>query len=51
MPRIFESGMNEFKKSRKQANLKTEAIIDNTRRAIKAAMFKEIDTLEENFLS
>ena len=47
MPRIFESGMNEFMKSRKQANLKTEAIIDNTRRALKATMFKEIDELEE----
>ena len=47
MPRIFESGMNEFMKSRKQANLKTEAIIDNTRRALKASMFKEIDGLEE----
>jgi len=47
MPRIFESGMNEFMKSRKQANLKTEAIIDNTRRALKATMFKEIDGLEE----
>ena len=42
--------MNEFMKSRKQANLKTEAIIDNTRRALKASMFKEIDGLEENFL-
>ena len=47
MPRIFESGMNEFMKSRKQANLKTEAVLDNTRRALKAAMFKEIDGLEE----
>ena len=47
MPRIFESGMNEFMKSRKQPNLKTEAVIDNTRRALKAAMFKEIDGLEE----
>ena len=46
MPRIFKSGMTEFRKSVNQGNLQTEAIIDNTRRALKAATFKEIDELE-----
>ena len=40
MANIFEGGMREFIKSRKESNLSQAAIMDNTRRALKAASFK-----------
>jgi biopolymer transport protein TolQ len=47
MANIFEGGMREFIKSRKESNLSQAAIMDNTRRALKAASFKELDELEK----
>lgn len=46
LPRIFESGMHEFLKSRKQKTLEANTIIDNTRRALKSASYKELSQLE-----
>ena len=46
MPRIFEAGMHEFLKSRKTTSLDSNGIISNTRRALKAASFKELSGLE-----
>ena len=47
LPRIFGAGMNEFEKCRKERINQSE-IIDNTRRAMKAASSRELSTLEKN---
>jgi biopolymer transport protein TolQ len=46
LPKIFEAGMHEFLKSRKQKSLEANTIIDNTRRALKSASYKELSQLE-----
>ncbi|OUT98483.1 MAG: protein TolQ [Betaproteobacteria bacterium TMED41] len=46
LPRIFEAGMHEFLKSRKQNSTGQSEIIDNTRRAMKAATNRELSDLE-----
>ena len=46
LPRVFEAGMHEFLKSRKQARAGQSEIIDNTRRAMRAATNRELSNLE-----
>lgn len=46
LPKIFEAGMHEFLKSRKQNSTGQSEIIDNTRRAMKAATNRELSDLE-----
>ncbi|OUW06373.1 MAG: protein TolQ [Betaproteobacteria bacterium TMED156] len=51
LPRIFEAGMHEFLKSRKQAKTNQSEIIDNTRRAMNAATNRELSNLESHLPS
>ncbi len=46
LPRVFEAGMHEFLKSRKQVKTGQSEIIDNTRRAMNAATNRELSSLE-----
>lgn len=46
LPRVFEAGMHEFLKSRKQVKTGQSEIIDNTRRAMNAATNRELSNLE-----
>ena len=48
LPKIFESGMREFLKSRSGAMTDTSAMIDGARRAMRAAFHRELDALEKN---
>lgn len=49
MERIFEAGMSEYLRSREKKGLTDNTlIIDNTRRAMKAAFQREADSLEQN---
>jgi len=48
MERIFESGFKEFSKLRRQSGLEVSAVMDGTRRAMRAAYHREMDRLESN---
>jgi biopolymer transport protein TolQ len=48
LPRIFESGMREFLKSRKTNPADSGALIDGARRAMKASFQRELDAMERN---
>ena len=43
---VFAAGFREFIKQKRQVSMSKEAVVDGTRRALKAAMQREIDTLE-----
>ena len=43
---VFAAGFREFIKQKRQASESKEAVVDGTRRALKAAMQREIDALE-----
>ena len=43
---VFAAGFREFIKQKRQATTSREAVVDGTRRALKAAMQRELDTLE-----
>ncbi|MEO7256041.1 MAG: protein TolQ [Casimicrobium sp.] len=43
---VFAAGFREFIKQKRQASVSKEAVVDGTRRALKAAMQREIDALE-----
>lgn len=48
LPKIFESGMREFIKTRSNAGNDRNAMIDGARRAMRAAFQRELDALERN---
>ena len=48
MARIFESGMSEFLKTRQQKPGDVQAMLDGSRRAMRAAFQRELDALESN---
>lgn len=43
---VFGAGFREFIKQKRQSTTSREAVVDGTRRALKAAMQRELDTLE-----
>jgi biopolymer transport protein TolQ len=43
---VFAAGFREFIKQKRQPTTSREAVVDGTRRALKAAMQRELDTLE-----
>jgi len=48
LARIFESGMSEFLKTRQQKPGDVNAMLDGSRRAMRAAYQREMDALESN---
>ena len=48
MARIFEAGFREYGKLRRQTGLSMEALIDGTRRAMRASHQRELDGLESH---
>ncbi|HRO58707.1 MAG TPA: protein TolQ [Burkholderiaceae bacterium] len=48
MARIFESGMSEFLKTRQQKPGDVQAMLDGSRRAMRASYQREMDALESN---
>lgn len=48
LPKIFESGMREFLKTRSGPGADAAMSIDGARRAMRAAFQRELDTLERN---
>jgi biopolymer transport protein TolQ len=48
LERIFEAGFREFAKHKRQANTTADAIMDSSRRAMRAAYQRELDALEAN---
>lgn len=46
LERVFEAGFSEFLKLRRQSGATVNVIMDGTRRAMRAAYQREIDTLE-----
>ena len=46
LEKIFEAGFREFLKLKRQANLDVAAVMDGTRRAMRATYQREIDFLE-----
>jgi biopolymer transport protein TolQ len=48
LARIFESGMSEFLKTRQQKPGDVPAMLDGSRRAMRAAFQREMDALESN---
>ncbi|HVL55802.1 MAG TPA: protein TolQ [Burkholderiaceae bacterium] len=48
LARIFESGMREFMKTRQQKPGDTQAMIDGSRRAMRAGYQREMDSLESH---
>lgn len=48
LARIFETGMSEFLKTRQQKPGDVNAMLDGSRRAMRAAYQREMDTLESN---
>ncbi|MBU3724109.1 MAG: protein TolQ [Burkholderiaceae bacterium] len=48
LPRIFESGMREFIKTRSNVSNDRAAMIDGARRAMRAAFQRELDALERS---
>ncbi|MDZ7751488.1 MAG: protein TolQ [Gammaproteobacteria bacterium] len=48
MARIFEAGFREFARLRKQPGLEPNAILDNSQRAMRIALSREVDALESS---
>ena len=48
MERIFHSGFKEFARLRNQAGIETNAVLDGAERAMRIALSREIDLLEEH---
>jgi biopolymer transport protein TolQ len=48
LERVFEAGFSEFLKLRRQSGAMVNVIMDGTRRAMRAAYQREIDTLESH---
>lgn len=48
MEKIFEAGFKEFTKLRRQGRMDISAVMDGTRRAMRAAYQRELDALESN---
>jgi len=48
MEAIFESGFKEFSRMRKQSCNEAAAVVESTERAMKVALMREIDDLENN---
>lgn len=48
MEKIFEAGFREYNKLKKQAGMDVASIMDGTRRAMRAAYQREVDTLERS---
>jgi len=48
MQKIFESGFREFVKLKRQGTMDINALMDGTRRAMRAAYHREMDMLEAN---
>jgi biopolymer transport protein TolQ len=48
LERVFEAGFSEFLKLRRQSGATVNVIMDGTRRAMRAAYQRELDTLESN---
>jgi len=46
MERIFQSGLNEFVKLKKKPGMDMSAVMDGTRRAMRATCQRELDSLE-----
>ncbi len=46
MERIFEAGFREFSKLKRQPNMDINAVMDGTRRAMRATYHREMDRLE-----
>ena len=48
LERVFEAGFREFAKHKRQANTTADAVMDSSRRAMRAAYQRELDALEAN---
>ena len=48
MEKIFEAGFREYAKLKKQSGLDISSVMDGTRRAMRAAYQREVDTLERS---
>ena len=48
LERVFEAGFREFAKHKRQASTTADAIMDSSRRAMRAAYQRELDGLEAN---
>ena len=48
MERIFQSGLNEFVKLKKKTGMDMSAVMDGTRRAMRATCQRELDALESH---
>lgn len=48
LERVFEAGFSEFLKLRRQSGASVNVIMDGTRRAMRAAYQREVDTLESH---
>jgi biopolymer transport protein TolQ len=48
LERVFEAGFSEFLKLRRQSGATVNVIMDGTRRAMRAAYQREVDTLESH---
>ncbi len=48
MEKIFEAGFREYTKLKKQSGLDISSVMDGTRRAMRAAYQREVDTLERS---
>lgn len=48
LERVFEAGFREFAKHKRQANTTADAIMDSSRRAMRAVYQRELDALEAN---
>ena len=48
LERVFEAGFREFAKHKRQASTTADAIMDSSRRAMRAAYQRELDALEAN---
>lgn len=48
MERIFSAGLNEFVKLKKKPNVDNNAVMDSTRRAMRATYQREMDALESH---
>ncbi|MEO8133314.1 MAG: protein TolQ [Betaproteobacteria bacterium] len=48
LERVFEAGFREFAKHKRQANTTGDAIMDSSRRAMRATYQRELDGLEAN---
>ena len=48
LERVFEAGFREFAKHKRQASTTADAVMDSSRRAMRAAYQRELDALEAN---